>query len=516
MSERPNTKMKRRFSTGFKWCAGIAAAAALIAGCGENDDLTALVERIDVPRGVAAPSIAETKTIAEEGFIYGLPLVMNYAVMYEFAVDTKSSQYKAPFNEIKNQHHVSTYEDTAVITPNSDTPYSFLWLDLRAEPMVISVPAMERKRYHSVQLIDGNTYNFGYIGRRSTGASSKPLDRWVVRRRSGSEAGDYLVVGPDWKGETPAGIKNVFSSTTPFALTLFRTQLLNPGDMPNVEKVQAGYKAQPLSAFLKQPAPLAASKIDFLPATTAGIRANFYEYLDAALQFIPPSPEDVNIRARLARIGIGPGKTLGFKDLSAAQKAAVLQGLKEGGDKVDKWLASGMKNVNGWNIGSFFGDRAFFNGNWLMRAGAAKGGLYGNDAVEAIYPFARTDAAGEPLDGSKHNYTITFPAGQLPPVNAFWSVTMYDGKSQFLIRNPINRYLVNSPMLPVMKENADGSLTLYIQKDSPGQANEANWLPAPNDTIYLVMRLYWPRDTPPSILPAGQGTWKPPAVVASK
>ena len=151
-----------------------------------------------------------------------------------------------------------------------------------------------------------------------------------------------------------------------------------------------------------------------------------------------------------------------------------------------------------------------------MRAGAAKGGLYGNDAVEAMYPFARTTATGEPLDTSKHNYTITFPAGQLPPVNAFWSVTMYDGKSQLLVKNPINRYLINSPMLPAMNKNADGSLTLYIQRDSPGKSREANWLPAPNDTVYLVTRLYWPKATPPSILPPGEGTWKPPGVVASK
>ena len=158
----------------------------------------------------------------------------------------------------------------------------------------------------------------------------------------------------------------------------------------------------------------------------------------------------------------------------------------------------------------------FYKGNWLMRAAAAKGGLYGNDAVEAMYPYTRTDATGETLDGSKHNYTITFPAGQLPPVNAFWSVTMYDGKSQFLIKNPINRYLINSPMLPGMKKNADGSLTLYIQKDTPGADKEANWLPAPNDTIYLVMRLYWPKETPPSILPPGEGTWKPPGIVKAK
>jgi hypothetical protein len=180
---------------------------------------------------------------------------------------------------------------------------------------------------------------------------------------------------------------------------------------------------------------------------------------------------------------------------------------------VDKWLASGMKNINGWNIGAFFGDKTFFNGNWLMRAGAAKGGLYGNDAAEAMYPYTRTDAKGETLDASKHSYTITFPAGQFPPVNAFWSVTMYDGKSQLLIENPLSRYLINSPMLPDMKKNDDGSLTLYIQKDSPGADKESNWLPAPNDTIYLVMRLYWPKTEAPSILPAGEGTWQPPGIV---
>ena len=467
-------------------------AAAALAGCDRKDDAITKAEATDKTR----PGIEETKAIAEDGFIYGLPLVMNYAVMNEFAVDTKSSQFKAPFNEINNQHRVATPEDTAVITPNSDTPYSMCWLDLRAEPMVVSVPAVEKSRYYSVQLIDGNTYNYGYIGSRSTG----------------TDPGDYLVVGPDWKGTAPAGIKKVFTSTTPFALTLFRTQLFNPADIPNVEKVQAGYKVQPLSAFLKQPAPPAAPKIDFLPATTAGIKENFFPYLDAALQFVPVTDDDRGIRARLASIGIGPGKTFDFKDLSPEHKAAVLLAMKEGDDKVDKFLASGLKNINGWSVGAAFGDRAFFKGDWLMRAAAAKGGLYGNDAVEAMYPYTRTDGAAETLDGSKHNYTLTFPAGQLPPVNAFWSVTMYDGKSQFLIKNPINRYLINSPMLSGMKKNADGSLTLYIQKDSPGKAKESNWLPAPNDTIYLVMRLYWPKDTPPSILPPGGGTWKPPAI----
>jgi hypothetical protein len=471
--------------------------ALAVAGCGNKNDAVSKAEKQDAVNGVPVPSLEQTKAIAEEGFTYGLPIVMNYAVMNEFAVDTKSSQFKAPFNEIKNEHRLATYEDTAVVTPNSDTLYSFLWLDLRAEPMVISVPAVDKKRYYSVQLIDGNTYNYGYIGSRATG----------------SDPGSYLVVGPGWKGETPAGIKKVFSSTTPFALSLFRTQLFHPGDMPNVEKVQAGYNGQPLSAFLKQPAPPAAPKIDFVAATTAGIKTNFYEYLDAALQFVPPSPEDKDVRARLVSIGIGPGKTFEFKDLSLEHKAAILLAMKEGDDKVDKFTTSGVKNINGWSVGSFFGDRAFYKGDWLLRAGAAKFGLYGNDAPEAVYPFTKTDAKGEPLDGSKHNYTLTFPAGQLPPVNSFWSVTMYDGKTQLLIKNPINRYLINSPMLPSMKKNEDGSLTLYIQKDSPGKAKEANWLPAPNDTIYLVLRLYWPKESPPSILPAGTGSWQPPGVV---
>ena len=188
--------------------------------------------------------------------------------------------------------------------------------------------------------------------------------------------------------------------------------------------------------------------------------------------------------------------------------------MKQGDDKIEKWLASGNKVINGWSVGSFLGDEAFYNGDWLKRAGAARAGIYGNDAVEAMYPFTRTTANGETLDASKHNYTITFPARQLPPVNAFWSVTMYDGKSQLLVKNPIDRYLINSPMLPGMKKNEDGSLTLYVQKDSPGADREANWLPAPDGTIYLVMRLYWPKIEAPSILPAGGGTWQPPGIVA--
>src|SRR5215510_4010029 len=179
-----------------------AMVLALLAGCGKSDDTITQAEKKDVAAGVPAPSIAEVKTIAEEGFIYGLPIVMNYAVMYDFVLDRNSGQWKAPFNEINNEHRVFTYQDTTIVTPNSDTPYSMAWLDLRAEPMVLSVPAMEKERYYAVMLCDGNTFNYAYIGSRATG----------------NEPGDYLVAGPGWQGATPSGIKKVFRASTQFSL----------------------------------------------------------------------------------------------------------------------------------------------------------------------------------------------------------------------------------------------------------------------------------------------------------
>ncbi len=480
--------MRKRFAPA---CAAFLALATLACG-GRNDAVS------QAARGSGnVPSPAEVRSIAEEGLVYGLPIVMNYAVLYEYVVDTASKDYKAPFNQIHNEARVFTWQDTAVVTPNSDTPYSMAWLDLRAEPIVLSVPAVGKDRYYSVMLNDGNTFNYGYIGSRATG----------------SEAGDYLVAGPGWKGETPAGIKKAFASTTQFSLAIYRTQLFGASDIENVKKIQAGYRVQPLSAYLKQPAPPAPPAISFPKIDKDLVKTEFFDYLDFALQFAPPGPEEQAIRAKLARIGVGQGRTFEFNGLSPAHKAEILLGMKAGSKRVDDKVASLGTKVNGWTIGSAFGDRAFYSGDWLLRAAAARAGIYGNDAAEAMYPMAKTTADGTPLDTGKHRYTLTFAKGQLPPVNAFWSVTMYDGKTQLLIKNPIDRYLVNSPMLSSMKTGPDGSLTLYIQKDPPGQGRESNWLPAPDGPAYLVMRLYWPRTEPPSILPPGKGTWQPPAIV---
>ena len=435
--------------------------------------------------------------IAAAGFIYGLPIVMSYAVLYALAIDTGSGQYRGPFNALKSDAAVLTYKDTAVVTPNSDTPYGFAALDLRAEPMVISVPAVARERYYAVQLCDGNTYNFGYIGTRATGV----------------EAGDYLVAGPEWAGAVAAGIKGVFRSSTQFAVAIFRTQLFGVGDVGGVRAVQAGYRVQALSGFTGLGAPPAAPAVAFPKISKELIRTHFFAYLDFALRFAPAAANEMAMRAQLAQIGVGPGAAVRFADLSVTERLEVLIGLKRGKQAVDAAAAASGTMVNGWHVGAPFGDAAHTNGDWLTRAVAARAGIYGNSAEEAVYPLMRQDSAGRVLDGKRGAYTLTFAAGQLPPVDAFWSVTLYDAATRLLIRNPIDRYLINSSMLPRLKTNAHGSLTLYIQARPPRADRLANWLPAPEAPLYLVMRLYLPKPGALSILPPGRGTWRPPPVV---
>lgn len=441
------------------------------------------------------PGIIGAAETAEAAFVFGLPIVMNYAVMYEFAIDRTSGQFKAPFNMLWNDSQVFTWRDTAVPTPNSDTPYSMSWLDLRAEPVVISVPDVPAGRYFSVQVCDGNTYNVGYIGSRTTGQG----------------AGSWIVAGPAWQGQTPAGIKGVIRSTSQFALTIFRTQLFGAEDMANVTAVQRGYKVEPLSTFLHQPAPPAAPEIRWPRITADLAKHHFFDYLAFALQFNAPQANEAAARAQLASIGItGTGAPMPGSFLDRLE---LLAGAFEGERKVDAAVAAAGVAMNGWRVTPIPGSPEAYNGDWMLRAVAAKAGIYGNSTEEATYPFTRTDATGATLDGSKGRYTLTFGPGQLPPVNAFWSVTMYHGGNQLLVQNPIDRYLINSPMLAQMKRNADGGVTLHIQKDDPGADLRPNWLPAPDGPVYIVMRLYWPKTEQPALLPIGHGQWSTPGIV---
>lgn len=438
----------------------------------------------------------EIESISEEAFIYGFPMVMNYATLYEYAIDTSSPQYKAPFNQIYNTARVYTPEDTAIVTPNSDTPYSLMWMDLRAEPVVLSVPDVEKSRYYSVQLIDMYTFNYGYIGSRATG----------------NKAGQYLIAGPRWDGKVPAGIDKSFRCETDLSLAVFRTQLFSPTDIENVKKVQAGYQVQTLSVFKKEPAPAAAAAVDWPKIDKKSAAANPFEYLNFVLQFCPPigaAEVEKPLRARFAKIGIDAGKPFALESLAPAEKEALAAGMKKGLAKIEEKVAHVGENVNGWLINTaenVFGDRADYQGDWLLRAALAMAGIYGNEPKEAVYPMLVADSQGKAPDCGMHRYTLTFPEGELPPVQAFWSITMYDRKTQLLVNNPIHRYLINSTMLPDLKRNADGSLTIYIQHGAPADGLESNWLPAPDGPIYVVMRLYWPMEI-------FTGQWKPPAVV---
>jgi len=430
----------------------------------------------------------EARAIAKEAYIYGFPMVDNYRIQYAYFVDKQNPEYKAPWNQLRSIPRVYTPDDKAVQTPNSDTPYSMIGMDLRSEPIVLTVPMIEKQRYYSIQLIDAYTHNFDYIGSRATGNGS----------------GSYLIAGPNWKGDPPKGVKKVIRSETDFVFGIYRTQLFNPGDLDNVKKVQAGYKAQPLSVFLGQSAAKAAPAIDFIKPLTAETQktsTEFFNILNFILKFSPTVPSETDLMARFAKIGIGAGKTFDSSKLSPETKTAIENGM------TDAWadLAALRKRIDAKEVssGDMFGTREYLKNNYLYRMAAAVLGIYGNSKAEAMYPIYTVDAGGQKLEGNKR-YALGFAPGQLPPVNAFWSVTMYELPASLLVANPLNRYLLNSTMLPQFKKDAGGGLTLYIQNESPGKDKEANWLPAPKGPFFMAMRLYWPKEE------ALEGNWTAP------
>jgi hypothetical protein len=450
----------------------------------------AYVLKVRTASAVDAVSPAEARAIAKEAYIYGFPLVDSYRIEYGYFVNSQNSEFKGAWNEVHNTPRVYTPADTAIQTPNSDTPYSWLGLDLRAEPIVITVPVIEKGRYFSVQLIDAYTFNFAYIGSRATG----------------NGGGSFLIAGPGWRGERPNGVKEVIRSETEFVFAVFRTQLFNPGDLDNVKKVQAGYKAQTLSAFLGKPAPAATPVIDFAKPLTPEEQKKslqFFNILNFVLQFCPTDSSETQLMARFAKVGIGAGKTINVEKLSPEMKTAMEQGIG------DAWVDFGglIKQFDSGKVtsGDVFGTRQYMKNNYLYRMGAAVMGIYGNSKQEAMYPIYGVDSAGQKLNGA-NAYTLHFAPGELPPVNAFWSLTMYELPASLLVANPINRYLINSPMLPQLKNDADGGLTLLIQNGSPGKDKESNWLPAPTGPFIMYLRLYWPKEA------AIDGKWAAPKV----
>jgi len=434
----------------------------------------------------AAHAQTDVRAIAKEAYIYGVPLIEQYKVMHAFSIDKSNPQYKGPFNTILNVARVFTPDDTAFVTPNSDTPYSFAGLDLRAEPVVITVPKLDARRYFVFQLIDLYTFNFAYIGTRATG----------------NNGGHFMIVGPGWKGDKPNSIAKLIHAETHLVSVVGRTQLFNPADLDNVKKIQAGYRVRTLSEFFESTKPPVAPAINWprpLPPDEERTSLEFFNQLAFLLQFgLPPHKSEEALRKRFASIGIVPGKRFDVAKLPPATAAAMKAGMADGQQAIDARRAA-----LGGKTDTLFGTREYLKHDFVARATGAQVGVGANSRQEAMVPIYDKDADGKPLDGN-NRYTLRFAKGELPPVNAFWSLTIYDLPKQLLVPNPINRYLINSPMLPSLKRDADGGLTLYIQSRSPGKDKEANWLPAPKGPFIAAMHYYLPK---PALL---EGRWTSP------
>lgn len=436
-----------------------------------------------------ALSAEEVRAITRKAYVYGFPMVDNYRIAHAYFVNTANPEYKGPWNQWRSFARLMTPEDKAVQTPNSDTAYSFLGLDLRAEPMVVTVPKVADGRYFVLQFVDFYTFNFAYVGTRSTG----------------NDGGDFLVVGPGWNGQTPAGIKDVIRCETDLLLVPTRTQLFNAGDIENVKAVQAGYGVQPLSSFLGQPPPPPAPAIDFIsPLSPDAQRSSleFFNILNFVLQFCPPHPAETDLRARFEKIGVAAGQPFDPSLLRPETREAIARGIADAWKDLD--AADGRMAAGEITSGDIFGTRERLGDNYLFRMLGAVWAIYGNSKEEAIYPNYAVDAGGAPLDGSKARYTLRLSPDRMPPVSAFWSLTMYEMPASYLYPNPLDRYLLNSPMLPQFVRDEDGGLTFHVQHESPGAGREANWLPAPAGPFKLVMRLYGPGPA------AFDGTWHPP------
>lgn len=430
---------------------------------------------------------AEARAITKEAYIYGFPIVDSYRIQYDYFQDKNNPEFKAPWNHIANIARVSTPADTTAQTPNADTPYSWMGLDLRAEPIVLTMPVIPKDRYFTVQLIDAYTFNFAYIGSRTTG----------------NDGGSFLMAGPKWKGEKPKGVKEVIRSETEFIFAFYRTQLFDPADIDNVKKVQEGYKVETLSAFTGAPSKTAPPVVFLKPISRDDQKTSLelFNLLNFVLQYCPTDPSEVDLMARFAKINVGAGKNLDVSKLSPEMKKAMEQGI------ADAWEDFGRTrdqlNEGKITSGDLFGTRSEMKNNFLYRMTGAVLGIYANSKQEAMYPVYGVDSNGQKLSGA-NNYTLHFAVGELPPVHAFWSLTLYKMPESLLVANPINRNLINSPMLPQLKKDADGSLTLYIQNESPDKDKEANWLPAPKGPFVMYMRLYWPKDE------ALDGKWTSP------
>lgn len=407
---------------------------------------------------------AQAKALAQEAYVFAYATAEHNKILSAISA-------RFPFNRLYSEARLLGPDDSKVVSPNNDSFYSHALLDLRAEPMVLSVPSVQ-KRYYSFQLVDLRTNNLDYIGTRSTGDG----------------AGRYLIAGPDWVGEIPAGFSGVIRSPSRLVLLLGRTEVKGKDDQKDAANILTEYSLQSLSKVQSGAAPSVPAKLQ-LPAyldTKKGEAQAVFSSFNALAPLHEWSAAEKARLDRFAAIGIQPGVAFAPAD---NLREAIAAGAEAGREQVRAASSQLSQEQKGWfpsptNIGKFGDDD-------LTRAAVAWRYIYANDPAEAIYPMALRDAEGQALDG-RQAYRLHFPAGQLPPVSAFWSLTLYDGKTQLLVSNPIQRYSLGDRSAD-LRYDSDGGLTLLLQPTAPAREQLGNWLPTPQGPFNLLLRLYLPK-----------------------
>lgn len=432
---------------------------------------------------------AEARKIAREAYVYAFSPVYAYRYLQDEVFNEKSPSFIGGFNKIRNYQRLNTPEDT-MITPNVDAPYTRVWLDLRAEPIVVNLPKIApENRYYVMQAISLDHYNLDFTGTRTIG----------------QEGGPIVYVGPRHSGPIPKGVGRVVQSPTDFVYLQGRILVFNPDDMKNVVDLQNGITLKTLSETLGQPRPKAAEDFQVKPWTgdDEALRSfKTLDYLAYVLQYISlQTPAEQQMRERFAKIGIVPGKPFSMEGRSPEERQAIEAGVADGVEDVKKAINGATSSAG------LLGSKEELGDNYLNRAAGVGAGIFGNSPAEAVYVGATmTDAK----PGEK--YVLTFPAGQLPPVakEGFWSITMYNIPQRLIFHNPIERYALGDRSTG-LKTNDDGSLSIYLQPKSPGKDKEANWLPTPPEgPFFYVVRLYLPARS------AQDGTWKDPKPVLAQ
>ncbi len=489
----------------FRWLPVMAAAVLLaLTGCGKQEAPKADKVAADVKAAVKAVEAdakeLEAREIAIAAYEYAYPLVTMEITRRVMTNVEKPEGSKAPMGQFARLRTYPAVDDHSVTAPNADTLYTLAWLDLTKEPWILSLPDT-KDRYYLFPMLDGWTNVFQVPGKRTTG----------------TKAQKYALTGPGWTGTLPAGVTEYKAPTNMVWLLGRIYSTGTPEDYKAVHALQDQVSAVPLSSYGKPYTPPPGkvdATVDMKTAPRDQVNAmdgaSYFKLFAELLKSNPPAADDAPMVAKMAKIGIVPGQDFDVSKLDPAVAKGIAAAPKPAQEKISSLgeavVSGNAKLEHGW---LFFPKTGIYGTNYRNRALITWYGLGANRPEDAVYPTSEGPELIKKYSGA-NKYVAHFKKGEMPPANAFWSITMYD-KNYFFVPNPINRYTVSSRNK--FKTNADGSVDLYIQKESPGKDKEQNWLPAPADEFVLMMRLYWPSEKPPSIL---DGSWKPPHVVEVK